>query len=115
MKQNDSYINRVPPTIDKSGLKNKENERNVIILRRGEYPQGRYTSCHMNFHGIEQPEELIDFCGQEVLDQLDRQLRERHTQNTLVYFQFEGDGRTYRIWKGIGNRKGYNVYIYAGE
>ena len=62
--------------------------------------------------------EIIDFCGQNVVDAIDRKLSGSNGDSTRVYF--EKEGKYYHIYKGLNGTQSpgrftYNVYQYVGN
>ncbi len=73
-----------------------------------------------NYYGDTPSQKIIDFCGEEVIRELERRpLIDQgpdYPKGTIVYF--ERDGIAYHIYKGINERPrmqgkyGYNVYMH---
>ena len=67
-----------------------------------------------DYHGNAPSQEIMDFCGQNVINELDRKLQVSNGNSTSVYF--EKDGKLYKVYKGpnqavtIPGKYTYNVY-----
>ena len=72
-----------------------------------------------NTHCDKATQRIIDFCGQNVVDEVDRKQKSSPNHRAIVYF--EKDGKYYHIYKGLNGtqtlpgRYTYNVYVYEGN
>ena len=72
-----------------------------------------------NYYGDVASDEIVKFCGQNVIDEIDRRLKSARGASTTVHF--EKDGRYYQLYKGPNRtrtkagRYGYNVYLCSGS
>ena len=88
------------------------------IVTRNE--AGDLQHCQIsNYYGDVASKEIVEFCGQNVIDEIDRRLISARGASTTVHF--EKDGRYYQLYKGpngtrtMAGRYGYNVYLCSGS
>ena len=91
----------------------------IVERREGINADSRMRVAIGDTHCDMATQEIIDFCGQDVVDEIDRKQKASENQRAFVYF--EKDGIYYHIFKGLNGTKTlpgkytYNVYSWYNK